>query len=103
MDDPSGNQAGSQLSQPAGHVKKLHAFHAFHAFQGTCAIYFRNHYSNPQLCLRNFEPTPPVTHHVASCHAALSHRESIKVITVDTEPFGVDWGPFAGTLDVFGA
>jgi len=26
--------------------------------------------------------------------------ESISVLTVDTEPFGLEWGPFAGTLDV---
>ena len=31
MDDPSGNQAGSQLCQPAGHVKKLHAFNSMHS------------------------------------------------------------------------
>eukprot|EP00438_Fugacium_kawagutii_P020774 Skav206938 [mRNA] locus=scaffold1247:157419:159849:+ [translate_table: standard] len=25
---------------------------------------------------------------------------SLGIISVDTEPFGVEWGPFAGTLDV---
>lgn len=35
---------------------------------------------------------------VKHCETVL--RASLGIISVDTEPFGVEWGPFAGTLDV---
>lgn len=36
-------------------------------------------------------------------HCETVPRASLGIISVDTEPFGVEWGPFAGTLDVSGA
>lgn len=54
-------------------------------------------------CVRKLNVTCPFVFAFASCIVMLFIlRESIAVLQVDTEPFGMHWGPFAGTLDVCG-